>query len=580
MSNVTRISGFSSGLDIDSLVEQLMSTEQTKLDKLNQQQTKITWTQEEYRTVSTSLVDFRNNKLHNYSLSSAINAKQSVVTGNTSAVTATANGASSTGTMNVTVNKLATAANVIIDTGVKGSDASEALTSLNAGFSGSVTVNGQSISISATDTIQDLVDNINAKSAAKVTAIYDQTTGKISITNKTLGEGQVSLGGDFSSDSKPISVNNSVSLAAATADTASDTAVSGLTGFNTSGGTISVNGASISYSSTDTIDDLISNINSSSTANVTATYDQTTGKISLASKSGGNIQWGGDFEGLTYTSGSNAEVNINGLDMTYTSNTFTVNNVSLTLNAVSGSNGSSTVTTSTDTSKIMETIKSFISDYNTLVDKLNDELDQEVYRDYQPLTDAQREEMTDDQIELWETKAKSGLLYNDSILSSTASSLRLTSMAAVQTSAGSMSLNSIGITTGDWYDKGKLVIKDEEALMEALETNPDAVVELFTKSGTDQSVTSTSSGIFTRMSKILSTSLSSLSAKAGTSTTSTSLTASFLENSTLSEQLRNLSDSIDDEEDRLDRLEDSYYAKFTAMETAINSYNSQASAFS
>lgn len=483
----SRLSGLSSGLDVDSLVKTLMSAQQTKLDKLNQQATKTTWKQEDYRSMSTSIVDFRQNKLlDTYSKSANLQAKTTSVTGNTTAVTTTAS-STATGSLAITVNQLATAGNTKFSTGI-----TDASTKLSSTAMGTDTTNG--------------------------------------------GTGQIEL-----------------------------------------------NGVVIQYDSDDTMADLVSKINSSS-AGATAIFNSKTGDLSISSNKTGatGVTATGDLKAFssTTTAGLNAKVNINGMDMEYEENSFAVNGINVTVNSLSGTGGVTNVSVKSDTSKLLDTIKSFISDYNSLISKVNGETSETVYRTYTPLTDTQKESMTDDQITLWETKAKSGALRNDTTLTKMTTDLRASSTAQVQTSAGLMSLQSIGITTGSYTENGKLVIKDEDKLLAALTNNATAVGELFGLSGTDKTATSTSSGIFTKMAAITNTALTSMSKSAGISTTSTDLTTGFKASSELSTQLTTLDKKISDFKEFMSRLETSYYTKFTAMETAVNKYNSLSTSLS
>lgn len=73
-----RISGLASGMDIDSMVKKLMTTESIPLNKLNQQKQLTEWKRDGYRQVSTKLVAF-NEKLTNFSLSSAIDSKKQLL---------------------------------------------------------------------------------------------------------------------------------------------------------------------------------------------------------------------------------------------------------------------------------------------------------------------------------------------------------------------------------------------------------------------------------------------------------------------------------------------------------------------
>ena len=106
--------------------------------------------------------------------------------------------------------------------------------------------------------------------------------------------------------------------------------------------------------------------------------------------------------------GQNAEVVINGLQIEKTTNNFTVNNVTYQLKNTTNSPVSLDV--ATDVDGIYEKIKDFVTQYNELIDMVNGKLTEKKYRDYTPLTEEQKKDMTEKQIELWEEKAKSGLL--------------------------------------------------------------------------------------------------------------------------------------------------------------------------
>lgn len=59
-----------------------------------------------------------------------------------------------------------------------------------------------------------------------------------------------------------------------------------------------------------------------------------------------------------------------------------------------------------------------------MIDMVNGKLTEKKYRDYTPLTEEQKKDMTEKQIELWEEKAKSGLLRGDTILSGATNQMR------------------------------------------------------------------------------------------------------------------------------------------------------------
>lgn len=474
-----RLSGLASGLEIDSMVKELMKAKRTSYDNMIKKRTKVEWQQQDYRAMSAKIVDFRNNKLLNYNLSNAMNAKTSEVSGDTSALTVNSTDPTAAGTLTVQVDKVATAGTNVY---TFGSNKSDGLVDL--GFkvkdadNVSVTINGKELVVSKTAKLSDLAALINNNSGAtKTTALYNEATGQLSISATQTGAGKLVI---------------------------DDT-------------------------------DIIANATSA-----------------------------------VIKDGDKAEVSINGISYEQDSNRFVINGVDFT--AKSKSTTSTTIATVKDTTKTIETIKSFITEYNSLIASIGSELSEEKNRNYDALTSDEKKAMTDNEIEIWEAKARSGTLRNDGTLSQLLSELRSAAtdlVGGVKDSTGK-SIMSIGITTGSYTEKGKLVL-DENMLRSALETYPDETTKIFTTQGT---------GVFTKMIDSSMNTLKTLSTKAGTSTTSSESTGSFLESSLISSQLRDMKTREGLLLARLTSMETQYFKQFTAMETAINKFNSQASSFS
>lgn len=489
-----RING-SSGIDVDSIVKELMTARRVPLDKLSQDKQLVSWQRDSYREMNSKIVDFRNNKLAKYGLSASLNPQLAVVSGNTGAVKAEATASANGIPMNVDVAQLATK------------------TSLETnGF-----------------------------------------TGNTFTSKSTL------------------------------ADVA---AVSGAAGPYT----LHVNGSDFSFDGSTSISTVISTINADSNAKVTAAFDEITGKLILSAKdfgSGGKVELTGDdnnntllklFNGrktATAQTGQDAVVFINDTKLVKSSNTFTVNGVQLTLQAVTNTkdvNGNpiaggtqAQITTQVSPDKALETIKSFVSDYNDLLKTFHSKISEQRYRDFPPLTDDQRKAMNETDIKNWEDKAKSGLLKNDSILASTVSSMR----SIIISHLGD--LTTVGITTGQYYEGGKLYI-DEAKLKQAIQSDPQKIVDLFQGpyGQTDQ-------GIISQLSGTMNTALDKLVQKAGTSKYSADINAAFKEESVIGKQLKDYNKRILDMQQKLTDWETRYYNQFSAMERAMNQYNAQAS---
>ncbi len=334
-----------------------------------------------------------------------------------------------------------------------------------------------------------------------------------------------------------------------------------------------INGKTFTFTEDDTLAGMMSTINSSD-AGVKMSYSSLTKGFSITSKATGSSSkveienlTGNAFaatdaafgiaEGLDM--GDDAMLKINNIDVVKSSNTFTIDGISYTLNTQSGSEISFNV--AQDVSSSVNKIKSFINSYNDLISKLENKIQEKTYRAYTPLTDEQRNAMEDSEIELWEGKAKSGLLRSDNAISSLLSSMRSAFYTAVEGTG--LSAAEIGLTTGLYTDGGKITV-DENKLRTALQNNPDAVTNIFTakSTSTDSKTAFAQSGLVVRMSDAL--------LKYTSSATSNSLAS--LE--------KQISDSEDMESSLIVKLstkEEALYKRFAAMETALSSLNSQSS---
>ncbi|MCZ0754401.1 flagellar hook-associated protein 2 [Anoxybacillus sp. J5B_2022] len=348
-------------------------------------------------------------------------------------------------------------------------------------------------------------------------------------------------------------------------------------------GTRPTNPVTITIAANSSLDAVISQLNSNSDLGITVFRDTQTGKISITKKDTGAsaslMMWDATtasffqslgFTGVTggaeltgKTAGKNAQFTINGLATSRSTNTFTINNVTYTLKKA----GTASVTTTNDTDATFNAIKGFVDKYNEIISKINAKISEERYRDYQPLTDEQKQAMSEKQVELWEEKAKSGLLRRDSILSSGLSQMRLDVYSKVSDPSINTNydtLSEIGITTSSNYlENGKLII-NETKLRAAIENDPNSVYQLFNANGT----TFDTKGIARRLRDTIKGTIGKIEQKAGK-------TVWTNQQFSIGRDLNQINSQIDAFNDRLKQIEDRYYRQFTAMEEAINKANSQ-----
>lgn len=322
----------------------------------------------------------------------------------------------------------------------------------------------------------------------------------------------------------------------------------------------------------DSIQTVVSKINAQESATgIKATYDSGTNKFYLFTSETGEdatIQ-AADTNGflastlnlnLDAVQGSDAVIKFNnGADLSFSSNQFTFNNINFNLQKA-GETVNITVAADVDAS--VDKIKDFVEKYNTAVEYISEKLGEKRYRDYVPLTDEEKEEMSESQIDLWETKSKSGLLRGDSTLASLYNSLRSAAGAIVDNDSAYSTLSSVGITTSSWDDKGKLYI-DEDKLRTALSEDPEGVMDLFTSSQSGNS-----EGIAERLYDAVNTNITTIRSTAGSESSS-------VDTSYIGREISNIEDRVDTMEERLENIQERYYDQFTAMEEAIQTMNSQ-----
>ncbi len=615
----TVISGLASGIDVDSIVSGLMAANSAKLNRMKQQQQLVEWRQEAYREIISSVQSFASKYFDTASSSSFLSQKtfnQFSVTSSSAAITATYTSNAVAGSHTVKVSQLATAASQT--TSGRLSKDIQGVTEVNysalAGKSFVLSVDGTATTITLDSSVTDLESLQtainNAVGGGKVTVTEDGA-GILGIAAAS-GSGVQAISISPPTDIKYSNAMNALGFVAAqsnrisTSDTLETLAgkMSDSFTFNGDGQVeLTINGVKFSFDKETKLSEMISEINLSD-AGVTLKYDELSDKLVLQANTTGAqktlavTESGSTFLTAalgTYTAGTDAKVTIDDVELTRSSNTVTVDGVTYTFNKKTATDEDATVTLARDVDAIYNSIKGFVDDYNSLIGAINGELSEEYDTDYPPLTSAQEDEMSEEEIKNWNEKAKTGLLQRDPMVQNLLDDLR---SALIDTFSGqSISLADIGIATGEYAykEKGTLHI-DETELKEAIQDNPQGIIDLFTKQsssypGTTQVRKYTSNelgtrygeeGIAYRFYDILQKNISTIRDNGGNK-------GLLLEKAGIEGDLSNtenvLTESIDSyqkriekEEDRLDSLEERLYAQYTALETYISQMNAQLSA--
>lgn len=630
-SNVNRVTGLSTGMDIDSMVDQIMSAESAKYERLQKQQTWLTWQQEAYRDVITKLQNFQSkwfgsDSKTNLRYSSAFNSYAATVT-NSSGISTNAikvNSMSGTAECTVKVQQVAVSESYSstspLKKGITTTNTAEDIAdtiSSDGSISLKFTFDGvtKDISISQSEIDKYKADNSNVTDDAEALAgvlsekletafgkeAYGNNETKVTVSTTADGflrfdttDGHTLTIANGSSDScKKFGITSGESSATTSTTTLGEALGKNFTDMIDSSNSgddalkLNFNGKTVTLTSDDTVESMIQKINDSD-AGFTISFNSLSETFKIESNTSGasngieitdqqtknflknclNIDIDDKSDTNTgYVAGQDAVITINGVTTTRTSNDIEYNGLNFTITeAAIGEQ--ITISAAQDVDSVYDKIVEFVNDYNDLIEELNSLVSEtrakdDTYGYYEPLTDSEKEAMTEDEIKKWEEKAKTGLLYNDSYISSMLSSLRSIMYSSVSTSSGNMAFYTIGITTSsDHTTNGKLII-DEDKLKEAIRTNPEGVTALFTKADT---------GIADQVNNIINGAIGtkgSLRQKAGIENTSS------VNDNILSNQLKELAERIAAEKERLANRESRYYTLFASMETAITQQNSQ-----
>lgn len=387
-----------------------------------------------------------------------------------------------------------------------------------------------------------------------------------------------------------------------------------------------INGKTIgSYTRDTELNTIINNINSNTEAGVNVSYSKTTGQFVFTAKdtgAGGRIQidagglgeqlFGvvdpskGDFTnpdtGASYTGGVDAEIiaTINGqtMELTRSSNSFDLDGMNVTVNGTFNAKNADgtdvskddvknldstsfvTFTSKTDADTLVDAVKKMVDDLNEIIKAVKSAysdmpLQKSDGSKYEPLTDDDMADMSESAIEAYEEKAKTGILFMDSDLSSLYNDLR---NAITSSGSDGVTLRSMGIETS--YSDGLTTLTfDEQKFREALESDPDKVQEAFTKSKENGAATdglmATIKSITDRYASTTGDVKGILIEKAGSKYSPTAA----LDNTILN-QMKDVEEEISKWQDKMSNQVDYYTNKFTQLEMLMNQMNSQSSALS
>ena len=271
--------------------------------------------------------------------------------------------------------------------------------------------------------------------------------------------------------------------------------------------------------------------------------------------------------------GKDAIINLNGAEFTSTSNTFQVNGLTITANAVTEEDEIISITTSNDVDGIYNMVKDFLKEYNELIKECETLYNAESAKDYKPLTEEEENEMSDKQVEKWEKKLTDAALRKDATLSSVVSIMKTAMSQGFEVDGETLTLSSFGIKTLGYFVAGKnekgmyhidgdkddqAVSGNEDKLRAAIANDPEKFVSFF--------------------SQLTSHLYSQLNSKMSSSSLSSAYTV--YNDKYMTKQYTQYKSELSDWEKKIEKMREKYEKQFSAMEKALSTLNDQQSQLS
>lgn len=668
-----RLSGLMSGMDTESIIQQLVEAKKTKVTKAVKAQKSLKYKQDAWKDLNKQIVNLYNKSLNNMRFESSFLKKVTKVSNSSVVSVITGEGAMNS-VQSLEVDQLAKSAYLTggeIGKTTSGEDVTGKTKLSELGFSGSGVIR-----VTTSEGTKDITMNgdmtvssfVNSMRNAGLTANFDESNGRIHIAAKSSGEKN-----DFSimamnadglkalntlklsyTDGLESKYDDMVANKDKTVKRLQDNKLKGLVSdwnryrgnrgkilesfeqadidkinakLKDSGSSIELGSEDLKYSDLTDADwaqidkaindvvDASANSNSETdkaTADALKKWTDNESKITELEKSfkkdsSGNIEVDADgnpaaltdevmaeveqsvvkeiqdalqtwaelisspSSGAKKTAGEDAKITLNGIEYTSDKNSLEVNGLTLTVSATTNGNPV-TITTEDDTNGIYDMVKGFLKEYNELINKMDKLYNADSAKGYDPLTDEEKDAMSDSAIEEWENKIKDSILRKDSVLGTFANEMKMIMMDGVEVDGKKMYLSNFGIGTlsyfsapdnernayhidGDPDDENTSGNADK--LKSMIANDPDTVVSFFTK---------LSQKMYDKMFDLMKS-------KEGYSSAMT-----VYDDKKMQKDYDDYTTKIKELEKKLADYEDKWYAKFAAMETALAKMQNNASA--
>lgn len=642
-----RLSGLISGMDTESIIQELVSAKQTKVDNTKKAQTKHEWKQDAWKSLNTKLKNLQSKYVANLRFSSSYMKKTTKVSNN-SAVSVITGEDAVNGVQELSVKQLAKTAYLTggkVQAGAEGKKW-DALTKISdvmgADFKAgdiTFTTGGKTVDIEVTEdtTISDFLSKIKASGLNAnfdagqqrffISAKQSGADSNFSMTADNVGGAKIlaALGLQVSLKDDPDSLKQYQEYASYYNENDKDATIAGMRSLID--GDIATqtqnyldrykNLVELKKEAEDKITELKKDSDKNEAAikaqeeslaayekemkDITDSYiDITTAtgddgevtytatakedfkknveesyyeKAAYASEVLKKYNAGTDVEGYaTKIEGRDARIVLNGAEFTSANNTFAVNGLTFTALAETKADEVVTVTTQDDTDGIYNMLKDFLKEYNSIINEVDKLYNADSAKGYEPLTDDEKDAMSESEAEKYETKIKDALLRRDSSLSSIRSGFVEVMSKGIEVNGKKMYLSSFGINTLSYFTAG-----DNEKNMYHIDGDPD---DASTSGNADKlksmiaSDPDTVVSFFTQLSKNLYSKMNDLSKPVEGYRSY----GSFYDDKKMKTDYDDYKTKISDLEEKLADYEDKWYKKFSSMETALAKLQSSTSA--
>ena len=481
-----RLSGLMSGMDTDSVIQELVSARKTKVDTAVKAQTKLQWKQDAWKDLNTKLKNLQSKYIGNMRFTTAYMKKTTKVSNESVASVITGENAVN-GVQELKVKELAKTA-YLTGAEIDKKDGSKATALTKISELGSIkenstiTLNGEKIlDVTSETTISDMLTALKSKG---LNASFDENNQRLFVSAKESGKAN-----DFKLDG-----------------------------------------------------------------------------------TGGALTALGLYTGATKIAGQDAEIELNGASFKSSTNTFAINGLTITALNKTADDEVITVTTQNDTDGIYDMVKGFLKEYNSIINEMDKLYNADSAKGYEPLTDDEKEAMSESEVEKYEEKIKNALLRRDDNLYSISSGLKSVMSSGIEVNGEKMYLSDFGINTLGYFtaadnEKNAYHIDGDpddgstsgnaDKLKSLISSDPDTVVSFFSQ---------LSQKLYTEMNN------NSKSVDGYRSF------GSFYDDKKMKADYNDYTTKIAELEEKLADYEDKWYAKFAAMETAMAKMQSNTSA--